>query len=71
MLLNAKCHFMRLGNNAENETFLFKINNMENRNEQKIIRIIIDNKLNFKKQINESCKKGSQKLEHYLDCQAM
>ena len=46
--LNAgKCHFMRLGNNTENETFLFHNILMEDSKEQKIIGVIIDNKLNL------------------------
>ena len=49
MVLNAgKCHFMCLGNNTENETFLFHNILMENSKEQKILGVIIDNKLNFK-----------------------
>ena len=35
---------------------------MENSNEQKIIGLIIANKLNFKSQINELCNKVSQKI---------
>ena len=63
MVLNAgKCHFMCLGNNTENETFLFHNILMENSKEQKILGVIIDNKLNFKSHINELCKKASQKV---------
>ena len=63
MVLNAgKCHFMCLGNNTENETFLFHNILMENIKEQKILGVIIDNKLNFKSHISELCKKASQKV---------
>ena len=63
MVLNAgKCHFIYLGNNTENETFLFHNILMENNKEQKIIGVIIDNKLNFKSHISELCKKASQKV---------
>ena len=49
MVLNAgKCHFMCLGNNTENETFLFHNILMENSKEQKLISVTIDNNLNFK-----------------------
>ena len=41
---------------------------MENNKEQKILGIIIDNKLNFKSHISELCKKLLGKLELYLDC---
>ena len=59
IVLNAgKCHFMCLGNNAENETFLFHDILMENSKEQKIFGVIIDNKLNFESHISELCKKG-------------
>ena len=60
MVLNAgKCHFMCLGNNAENETFLFHNTLMErNSKVQTILGVIIDNKLNFKSPISELCKKG-------------
>ena len=48
MVLNAgKCHFMFLGNNAENQTFLFNDILMENSDEQNIIGVVIDNKLTF------------------------
>ena len=69
MVLNAgKCHFMCLGNNTENETFLFHNILMENSKEQKILGVIIDNKLNFKSHISELCKKLLRKLQLYLDC---
>ena len=59
IVLNAgKCHFMCLGNNAENEAFLFHDILMENSKEQKIFGVIIGNKLNFKSHISELCKKG-------------
>ena len=60
MVLNAgKCHFMCLGNNAENETFLFhNILTERNSKVQTIRGVIIDNKLNFKSHLSELCKKG-------------
>ena len=42
----------------KNENILFNNNPMENSNEQKFLILIIDNKLNFKSQINEFCKKN-------------
>ena len=50
---------MCLGKNTEKETFLFNNNLMENDNEQKTLGLLIDNNLNFKSYINESCKKAS------------
>ena len=62
-MLNAgKCHSICLGNNTENEIFLFHNIPMENSKEQKILGVIIDNKLNFKSHISEMCKKPSQKV---------
>ena len=43
---------MCLWKNIENEIFLFNSNLKENGNEQKILGLIIDNKLNFKSHIN-------------------
>ena len=58
---------MCLGNNTENETFLFHNILMENSKEQKILGAIIDNKLNFKSHLNYE--KGLlKKLQLYLDC---
>ena len=63
MVLNAgKCHFMCLGNNTENKTFLFHNILMENSKEQQIFGAIIDNKLSFKSHISELCKKACQKV---------
>ena len=53
---------MFLGNNTENEKLLFHNVLMENSKEQKILRVTINTKLNFKSHINELCKKSSQKI---------
>ena len=53
---------MCLGNNTENETFLFYNILVENSKEQKILGVMIDNKLNFKSHISELRKKASQKI---------
>ena len=63
IVLNAsKCHFMCLGNNTENETFLFHNILMRNSKEQKILGVTIENNLNFKSHISELCKRASQKI---------
>ena len=63
MVLNAgKCHFMCLGKNTENETFTFKDTIMNNSKEEKILGVIIDNRLTFSSHIRELCKKASQKI---------
>ena len=44
MVLNAgKCNFIILGNNTENENFLFNNILMKNNNEEKMLGLIIDN----------------------------
>ena len=53
---------MCLGNNTENETFLFHNILMENSKEQIILGVIIDNRLNFKSHTSELCEKISQKI---------
>ena len=54
--------FMCLGNNIENEAFLFHEIFMENSKEQKLFGVTIDDKLNFKSQVSELCKTSSQKI---------
>ena len=62
VVLNAgKCHFMCLGKNTENETFIFKDAIMNNSKGEKILGVI-DNRLTFSSHIRELCKKASQKL---------
>ena len=49
MVLNAdKCHFMCLGKDTENETFIFNNFIFSNNNEEKILGITIDNKVTLK-----------------------
>ena len=46
MVLNAgECHFMCLGKKTENETFIFKDTIMNNGKEEKILGVIIGNRL--------------------------
>ena len=46
MVLNAgECHFMCLGKKTENETFIFKDTIMNNGKEEKVLGVIIDNRL--------------------------
>ena len=63
MVLNAgKCHFMCLGKNTENETFSVKDTIMNNSKEEKILGVIIENRLTFSTHIRELCEKASQKI---------
>ena len=68
MVLNVgKYHFMCLWINTENKTFLYHNILIENSKEQKILDVIIGNKLNFKSHISELCKRLLRKLQPYLD----
>ena len=63
MILNSgKCHFMCLGKNTENETYLFNNTEIKNSSEDKILGITIDNKLKFKSHVKNLCRKASQKI---------
>ena len=58
MVLNSgKCHFMCLGQDTVNETFVSDNIEMKNNKEEKILGVIIDNKPRFKSQV----KKGFSK----------
>ena len=63
MVLNSgKCRFMCLGQNSVNETFVYHNIERENGKEEKILRVIIDNKHRFKIHVKNLCKKASQKI---------
>ena len=63
MVLNAdKCHFMCIGKDTENETFVFNNFIFNNSNEEKILGITIDNKLTFKSHIEILWRKATQKM---------
>ena len=53
---------MCLGKDTENETFIFDNFIFNNSNEEKILGIIIDNKLTFKGHIKILCRKAAQKM---------
>ena len=57
---------MCLGNNTENETFLLKNILMENSKEQKILGVIIDNKLNLEVTEVNYVKRLLRKMQLYL-----
>ena len=63
MVLNSgKCHFMCLGQNTEIEAFVYDNIEMKNSKEEKILGVIIDNKLRFKSHVKDLSKKASQKI---------
>ena len=57
-----KCHFICLKRNTQNETFFFINIGKKNRDEEKTLRLIIDNKIKFKSCVKNLCKKVSQKI---------
>ena len=63
MVLDAgKCHFMCPDENTENETIIFKDISMNNSKAEKIMGVIIDNRLTFSSHIRELFKKAFQKI---------
>ena len=61
-VLNAdKCHFMCLGKDIENETFIYNNFIFNNSNEEKILGITNDNKLSFESHIEILCNKVPHK----------
>ena len=54
--------FMCLGQNTVNEIFVYDNIDKKNSKVEKILGIIIDNKLRFKSHIKNLCKKASQKI---------
>ena len=63
MVLNAKkCHYMCFGIGSENDDFVFDGIKLPNSCEEKILGVIIDNKLKFDPHIRNMCKKAAQKL---------
>ena len=67
MALNAgKCHYMCLGKQTRNETFIFKGLVMNKGEEQRIPGVTTDNKLTFKSHIRNLCKKTSKKNSGFI-----
>ena len=67
MILNPqKCHYMSIGNNAENDKFEFEDLCLENSEEEVILGITIDNKLSFDSHIKKICRNIGQKLSVLL-----
>ena len=63
MVLNAKkCHYMCFGIGSEFEDFIFDGIKLPNSCEEKILGVIVDNKLKFDPHIKSMCKKAAQKL---------
>ena len=56
------CHFMSLRKDTAIGTFIFKNLEKKNSKEQKIFKVIIDNKQNFKSHMNELREQASERL---------
>ena len=66
MVINADiCHFMCLGKGTKNETYIFNNFIFNNSNEEKILSITNNSKLNFKSNMEILCKKAAQKFGFY------
>ena len=61
VLDSKKCHFMCIGKDGENETFTFKDVCYKSSNEEVILGITIDNKLDFHSHMRKMCQKPGQK----------
>ena len=73
MMLNPdKCHYIVIGNDDPNQKIIFNNNEIASSNEEKLLGILFDSKLNFDSHIASLCKKAGQKLSalprinHYL-----
>ena len=63
MILNSeKCHYMCIGKNCADETFIRNGKKFKSSKEETFLGVIIDNKLTFDSHINRMYKKASQKL---------
>ena len=64
--MQGKCHFMCVGKNTENETSTLKDSIKNNSKEEKILGVIIENRLTFNSHIRELCKKTLQKISRFV-----
>ena len=62
MLNSENCHYMCIGKNCTDDTFIHNGKMFQNNKEETMLGIIIDNKLTFDSHINRMCKKAGQKL---------
>ena len=73
MVLNPdKCHDIVIGDDDPNQKIILNNNEIASSNEEKLLGILLDSKLNFDSHITSLCKKAGQKLSalarinHYL-----
>ena len=73
MVLNPdKCHYIVIGDDDPTQKIILNNNEIASSNEEKLLGILLDSKLNFDSHITSLCKKAGQKLSalarinHYL-----
>ena len=63
MVLNpGKCHYMVIGDDDPSHKVILNNNEISNSNEEKLLGILLDSKLNFESYIISLCKKAGQEL---------
>ena len=63
MVLNPdKCHYTVIGDDNPTQRITLNNNEIASSNEEKLLGILLDNKLNFDSHITSLCKKAGQKL---------
>ena len=63
MVLNpGKCHYIVIGDDDPSHKIILNNNEIASFNEQKLLGILLDSKLNFESHITPLCEKTGQKL---------
>ena len=63
MVLNpGKCHYIVIGDDDPTQKIILNNNEIASSNEEKLLGILLDSKLNFESHIIPLCKKAGQKL---------
>ena len=72
MILNSdKSHYMWIGKNCADDTFIHNGQKFKNSKEETTLGVIIDNKLTFDSHINRICKKAGRKLSAFSQISAL
>ena len=62
MVLAGKCHYILIGDNRPSYKTVFNNKEITSSNEEKLLGILSDSKLNFDSDITSLCKKAGQNL---------